>query len=253
MNLQRMRLLAGLSLNESVQSIPSLAEGITAKQIDSAQQDIDLDQGSQFTEKAQVVSCNQSNHSNVVNACAMNTSTVVNETDDDEKYDQILQAIAAIFGPEVWDMDSMQDLAQTLEQANPTDQEIQYIIKTGALPPRLVNLEFNQGDSFQFDEAYDINNGYNDKKVLDGQDYFPTGADGSVVKKTGPSGAKQGDNPEQKKMDVAETHKELVYSYRNFLKEAALTELSKDTMKSYANKKGAGNVTKVDIKAAKKK
>ena len=89
------------------------------------------------------------------------------------------------------------------------------------------------------EEAFDINNGYDDKKVLDGQDYFPTGADGSVVKKTGPSGAKQGDNPEQKKMEVAETHKELVYSYRSFLKEAKLTELSKDTLKSYTNKKGS--------------
>lgn len=70
------------------------------------------------------------------------------------------------------------------------------------------------------DEAYDLNNGYKDVKVADGQDYFPNGADGSVVKKVGPSGAKQGDNPEQKKMQIEETHKELVYAYRKFLSES---------------------------------
>jgi hypothetical protein len=69
------------------------------------------------------------------------------------------------------------------------------------------------------DEAYDINNGYKDVKVADGQDYFPNGADGPVVKKVGPSGAKQGDNPEQKKMQIEETHKELVYAYRKYLSE----------------------------------
>jgi len=67
----------------------------------------------------------------------------------------------------------------------------------------------------------DINNGYDDIEVADGQDFFPNGADSPVVKKVGPSGARQGDNPEQKKMQVAETHKELVYNYRKFLKESS--------------------------------
>lgn len=66
----------------------------------------------------------------------------------------------------------------------------------------------------------DINNGYKKRRIVDGQDFFPNGADGPVVDKTGPSAAKQGDNPEQKKMQVAETHKELVYSYRKYLKES---------------------------------
>jgi hypothetical protein len=44
----------------------------------------------------------------------------------------------------------------------------------------------------------DLQNGYDDIHYADGQDYFPNGADGPVVKDVGPSGARQGDNPEQK-------------------------------------------------------
>lgn len=66
----------------------------------------------------------------------------------------------------------------------------------------------------------DLSNGYGSEKYACGDDYFPDGADGPVVDAVGPSGAKQGDNPEQKKMEVAETHKELVYAYRKFLKES---------------------------------
>jgi hypothetical protein len=73
----------------------------------------------------------------------------------------------------------------------------------------------------------DINNGYDDVHYATGGDYFPNGADGPVVKAVGPSGARQGDNPEQKKMQVAETHKELVYSYRKYLKESATSKAPK--------------------------
>lgn len=66
----------------------------------------------------------------------------------------------------------------------------------------------------------DLNNGYHDVNVANGSDYFPNGADSPVVDKVGPSGARQGDNPEQKKMQVAEVHKELVYGYRKFLEES---------------------------------
>ena len=100
-------------------------------------------------------------------------------------------------------------------------------------------------------EAYDLNNGYGDEHEVHPSNYFPDGADGPVVAKTGPSGARQGDNPEQKKMAVAETHKELVYNYRNFLKEAvALNELNKDTLKSYAKKRG--NDVRADQRDAEK-
>lgn len=80
---------------------------------------------------------------------------------------------------------------------------------------------YQDGSDFEFDEAYDLNNGYSDVELANGGDYFPNGADSPVVKATGPSGARQGDNPEQKKMQVAETHRELVYAYRNYLKESA--------------------------------
>lgn len=70
-------------------------------------------------------------------------------------------------------------------------------------------------------EAYDLNNGYDDVTFMKAGDFFPDGADSPVTAATGASGARQGDNPEQKKMAVAETHKELVYNYRKFLKESA--------------------------------
>lgn len=70
------------------------------------------------------------------------------------------------------------------------------------------------------EEDFDLNNGYDTEKYADGDDYFPNGADSPVVKATGPSGARQGDNPEQKKMQIAELHKELVYGYRKYLKES---------------------------------
>ncbi len=76
-------------------------------------------------------------------------------------------------------------------------------------------------DAEEFEEAFDLNNGYDDIENASGNDYFPNGADSPVVKATGPSGARHGDNPEQKKMQVSEVHKELVYSYRNYLTETA--------------------------------
>ncbi len=78
----------------------------------------------------------------------------------------------------------------------------------------------------EFEEALDLNNGYGGTKA-DGEDFFPDGADSPVVDNVGPSGSRQGDNPEQKKMQVAEVHKELVYGYRNYLKESALTAKKK--------------------------
>lgn len=81
-------------------------------------------------------------------------------------------------------------------------------------------------DYGDFDEALDLSNGYGGTKA-DGEDFFPDGADSPVVDNVGPSGSRQGDNPEQKKMQVAEVHKELVYGYRNYLKESALTAKKK--------------------------
>lgn len=71
------------------------------------------------------------------------------------------------------------------------------------------------------EEAFDLNNGYDDINFMAPGDFFPDGADSPVTSHVGPSGSRQGDNPEQKKMEVAEAHKELVYNYRKFLKESA--------------------------------
>ena len=78
----------------------------------------------------------------------------------------------------------------------------------------------NIDDHGTMEEEFDLNNGYDDIKYSKGSDYFPNGADSPVTKDVGPAGARQGDNPEQKKMQVAETHKELVYNYRKFLEES---------------------------------
>ncbi len=76
----------------------------------------------------------------------------------------------------------------------------------------------------EFDEAFDMNNGYDDIDYANGDDFFPDGADSPVVSSVGPSGARHGDNPEQKRMQVAEVHKELVYGYRDYLKESKLAK-----------------------------
>lgn len=76
------------------------------------------------------------------------------------------------------------------------------------------------GGHDEFEEAVDLNNGYGEINNANGDDFFPDGADSPVTKTVGPSGARQGDNPEQKKMEVNEVHKELVYGYRNYLKES---------------------------------
>lgn len=90
------------------------------------------------------------------------------------------------------------------------------------------DMEFEEAFDSPMDEAFDLQNGYDDINDASGNDYFPNGADGPVVRSTGPSGARQGDNPEQKKMQVAEVHKELVYGYRNFLKESAQLDQKKN-------------------------
>jgi hypothetical protein len=65
-------------------------------------------------------------------------------------FDKVLEAIAAIYGDDIWENDAMQDLADDLMQAGPTDQELDQIIATGELPPRLANTEFTNSDDVQF-------------------------------------------------------------------------------------------------------
>lgn len=217
MDLNRLRQLSGQRpLYESVQAVPAIGkqeaeieEEFSVDDIDAAQNDIDLDQGSQFTEEAQVVSCNQDNPASVVDACAMDNSTVVNESGE-----LISDAVENL---------RYYITRNRMSSTEAFDRVVTELTHKGVdhlKAVRIVEIALQRMDDGMIDEAYDMQNGYKDIKVADGQDYFPNGADGPVVDKVGPSGAKQGDNPEQKKMEVTETHKELVYNYRKFLKES---------------------------------
>ena len=79
-------------------------------------------------------------------------------------YDKILNAIAALYGPEIWDNDAMQDLANDLEQAGPTDRELDFIIAKGKLPRRLANTQFTNNDNVQFSEQ-GVAEGHEDSAV----------------------------------------------------------------------------------------
>jgi len=68
-------------------------------------------------------------------------------------FDKVLDAIAALYGDDIWDNDAMQDLASELEQAGPTDRELDFIIAKGRLPKRLAGIQFSAGDSVQFGES----------------------------------------------------------------------------------------------------
>ncbi len=68
-------------------------------------------------------------------------------------FDKVLDAIAALYGDDMWENDAMQDLANDLAQAGPTDRELDFIIAKGRLPKRLANTQFSAGDNVQFGEA----------------------------------------------------------------------------------------------------
>jgi len=128
-----------------------------------------------------------------------------------EEHDAIMQRLESDFFPEDSEIgDGMTDAeadADTLKSAGWGSDE-----------------DYGGAGDMEFEEAFDLKNGYDDINDASGNDYFPNGADSPVVSKVGPSGARQGDNPEQKKMQVAEVHKELVYGYRNYLKETAVAK-----------------------------
>ena len=68
-------------------------------------------------------------------------------------FDKVLDAIAALYGDDMWENDAMQDLANDLEQAGPTDRELDFIIAKGKLPKRLAGIQFSAGDNVRFGEA----------------------------------------------------------------------------------------------------
>jgi hypothetical protein len=59
-------------------------------------------------------------------------------------------AIAALYGPQMWDNDAMGDLVYDLEQATPTPEELKYIIVNAELPGRLKSIRFTNTDDVQF-------------------------------------------------------------------------------------------------------
>lgn len=71
-------------------------------------------------------------------------------------FDKVLDAIAALYGDDMWENDAMQDLAHDLEQAGPTDRELDFIIAKGKLPKRLANTQFSAGDNVQFEAGIPI-------------------------------------------------------------------------------------------------
>ena len=74
----------------------------------------------------------------------------VNEAAGAIDYEKVLEAIAALYGDDMWENDAMGDLAQDLEQANPTDRELDFIIAKGKLPTRLKGIRFTNTDDVQF-------------------------------------------------------------------------------------------------------
>jgi hypothetical protein len=84
---------------------------------------------------------------------ALKRKTGITENSSSLDFDKVLQAIAALYGPDIWDNDAMQDLANDLEQAGPTEQELDFIIAKGRLPNRLANTKFSRGDGVQFNEG----------------------------------------------------------------------------------------------------
>lgn len=157
-------------------------------------------------------------------------------TADDPKANALAKAPkSSMQGSKAWTFSEM--VCDTIEKHGLKWAFQKYVVKHG-LPPRMFKIfaakalypwKFDKAGSMEqkplpkeqhaFEE--DLNNGYHNVKYACGDDYFPDGADGPVVDKTGPSGARQGDNPEQKKMQIDEVHSELVYSYRKFLDESS--------------------------------
>jgi hypothetical protein len=79
-------------------------------------------------------------------------------------FEKVLNAIAALYGDDIWDNDAMQDLADDLEQAGPTDKELDFIIAKGKLPKRLAGIQFSAGDNVRFGEG-----SYNEDMLSPGQ------------------------------------------------------------------------------------
>ena len=70
-----------------------------------------------------------------------------------DREDKLDDAIAALYGPEIWDNDDMFKLSQDLDAANPSDDDLDYIIANKKLPDHLSNTKFTNNDQIQFGEG----------------------------------------------------------------------------------------------------
>ena len=97
-------------------------------------------------------------------------------------YEKVLEAIAALYGDDMWDNDAMGDLAQDLEQAGPTDRELDFIIAKGKLPTRLKGIRFTNTDDVQF--------GHLDEGEADQYEQDPYGQERKKIKPGNTVGSK---------------------------------------------------------------
>lgn len=142
---------------------------------------------------------------------------------------------------------ALQALRQAAETGADPQSEIEWVSRTHNVPFNDLMDAWKKSQG-AMEEAFDLQNGYDDIENANGQDYFPSGADSPVVKAIG-GAPKSGDNPEQKRVAVAEEtadlHKELVYNYRNYLKEEKKTK--KDPYQNkYDHLGGFGNTVDSD-------
>lgn len=137
-------------------------------------------------------------------------------TDDDVKPDYI-------------DLDNDGDTEEPMAQAADDKRYVQKKEVEEESKPDYIDLD-NDGDTEESmkkaakdkeEVEEDFANGYDKQIEVDADGYFPRGAHHSVDKDAGPSSAKHGDNPMQKKMDVTESkqiHRDLAANYRLFKK-----------------------------------
>jgi len=88
----------------------------------------------------------------------------------------IYHAIAAMYGNDMWDNDAMGDLVNDLEQVNPTEDELKYIVFNAELPPRLKNTRFTNTDDVQFGHLGEADM---DEDMLSKPDYVDLDKDGN--------------------------------------------------------------------------
>jgi hypothetical protein len=222
-------------------------QGTIGRDMDDAQ--YDMAQGIATESVPAVRSCQQTNPATADVACAMEDRTVTNEVsfsnfDDidsqiahilrvsDDVFrtqDEALEEVSRYLNREGFSSDEIFQIMDNVEKYL-HDQHMRDSGPSDAEVMNMANMHDRDEEDMPFEES--LQNGYEDVNYATGSDYFPNGADSPVVKATGPSGARHGDNPEQKKMQVAETHKELVYAYRNYLKESATETQKKKLVES---------------------